>query len=108
MEYRGKILACVCVSHHCVFEVFFFFFLSVTFQLFGMQKQNGVSNRGLMGCAEQSPLLLCCISDSTAAIHCSCVSPLEYVLTSGCMCPVLLWFPPFFQCVRLYASPPNY
>lgn len=29
--------------------------------------------------AKQSPLLLCCISDSTAAIH--CVSPLEIVFS---------------------------
>lgn len=31
--------------------------------------------------AKQSALLLCCISDLTAAIHCSCVSPLEYVFS---------------------------
>lgn len=70
------------------------------------------SNHGLMRCVstvllffhwksvglwntKQSPPLLCCISDLTAAIHCSCFTTwicVFYVLTSGCLCSMLLVF----------------
>lgn len=59
--------------------------------------------------AKQSPPLLCCISDLTAAIRCGCVSLLEYVFSMCwpqvvCILCYLLSLP---QCVCLYASPLN-
>lgn len=95
----------VCVTSLCVFEVVVFCFFCVChIPAVWHAKTKWSKSSWLDGGRVQNdpPLLLCCISDSTAAIHCSCVSPLEYVLTSGCMCPVLRSFPPFFQCVYAF------
>lgn len=125
---QRQIFTCVRVCSPIILfvqNVSVFFFLSGTFQLFGTQRGGVITARWgvfsprilpLKDCTSKKtktkththtntnerPLLLCCPSDLTAAKHCSCVSPLEYVF-SKCK-PQVAFVPVFFVyfCLFVY------